>query len=118
MWRDEAYLLDMLLAARQVRQFAEGATRERFKGDKMLQHAVMRLVQIIGEAARNVSPEFKQAHPEIPWREIVGMRHRLVHEYFRIILDRVWDVVEKDLPGLIPLIEPLVPPDEPAEQGD
>jgi len=115
MWRDDACLLDMLLAAREARQFAEGVTLERFNSDRMLQHAIMRLVQIIGEAARKISPEFKQAHPEIPWPEIVGMRHRLVHEYFRIIPDKVWDVVEKDLPMLIPLIEPLVPPDEPVE---
>jgi len=74
------------------------------------------LIQIVGEAARKVSPEFKQAHPEIPWQGIIGMRNRLVHDYFRIESSRVWEVIEKDLPALIPLIEPLIPPDEPAEK--
>jgi uncharacterized protein with HEPN domain len=56
-----------------------------------------------------VSAEFRDAHPEIPWREMIGLRHRLIHEYFRIDLRRVWDTVQRDLPKLITLIEPLVP---------
>jgi uncharacterized protein with HEPN domain len=116
MWRDDAYLLDMLLAARKVQQFTQGVTWNQFQGDDLLQNAVMRLIQIVGEAARKVSPEFKQAHPEIPWPGIVGMRNRLVHDYFRIEPSHVWEVIEKDLPALIPLIEPLIPPDESAEK--
>ena len=117
MWRDDAYLLDMLLAARKVREFTKGVTRDQFLSDQVLQHAVMRLVQIIGEAARKISPEFKRAHGEIPWREIVAMRHRLVHDYVAIIPEKVWDVVEIDIPALIPLLEPLVPPDAPEDAG-
>jgi uncharacterized protein with HEPN domain len=113
MWRDDAYLLDMLLATRKVQQFTQGVTWNQFQGDDLLQNAVMRLIQIVGEAARKVSPEFKQAHPEIPWQGIVGMRNRLVHDYFRIEPSRVWEVIEKDLPALVPLIAPLIPPDEP-----
>ena len=112
MWRDDAYLLDMLLAARKICDFTQGVSRERFQQDELMQHAIMRLIQIIGEAARKVSQELRQAHPEIPWRQVIGMRHRLVHEYFHIIPDKVWEVVERDIPALIPLIEPLVPPDE------
>jgi uncharacterized protein with HEPN domain len=115
MWRDEAYLLDMLLAARKVRGFTQGVTWEWFQSDELMQHAIIRLIQIIGEAARKVSPEFKQAHPDIPWQGIIGMRHRLVHDYFHVIPDKVWEVVDKDIPVLIPLLEPLVPPDEPPE---
>ena len=111
MWRDDAFLLDMLLAARELRQFTEGVSFENFNNDRLLQHAVIRLIEIIGEAARNVSADFKAAHPEIPWAAIVGMRHRLVHEYFRVAPDKVWEVVQKDLPELVGLIEPLVPPD-------
>jgi uncharacterized protein with HEPN domain len=111
MWRDEAFLLDMLLAARELRQFTEGVSFENFNNDRLLQHAVIRLIEIIGEAARNVSADFKAAHPEIPWAAIVGMRHRLAHEYFRVAADKVWEVVQKDLPELVGLIEPLVPPD-------
>ncbi len=116
MWRDDAYLLDMLLATRTVQQFTHGVTWNQFRGDDLLQNAVMHLIQIVGEAARKVSPEFKQAHPEIPWQGIIGMRNRLVHDYFRIESSRVWEVIEKDLPALIPLIEPLIPPDEPTEK--
>jgi uncharacterized protein with HEPN domain len=112
MWRDDAYLLDMLLAARKAQRFTQGTSWEHFHSDDLLQNATMRQIQIVGEAARKISPEFKQAHPEIPWHEIIGMRHRLVHDYFQIDPVRVWEVVEKDLPVLISLIEPLVPPDE------
>jgi uncharacterized protein with HEPN domain len=66
-------------------------------------------LQIIGEAARRISPEFKESHPAIPWAAIVGMRHRLVHEYFRIRVQKVWEAVRDDLPKLIPQLETLVP---------
>ncbi|MBU4272939.1 MAG: DUF86 domain-containing protein [Planctomycetes bacterium] len=114
MWRDEAYLLDMLLAGRKIRAFTADVDENRFRTDEVLQHAVMRLIQIIGEAARKISSDFRQSHPEIPWRDIVGMRHLLVHEYFRIVPEKVWEVVERDLSDLITMIEPLVPPDSPA----
>ncbi len=117
MWRDDAYLLDMLLAARKARQFTANVDGDRFRTDEVLQNAVLRLIQIIGEAARKVSPEFRGLHPEIPWQEIVGMRHLLVHEYFRIIPEKIWEVVERDLPSLISMIEPLVPPDSTPSAG-
>ncbi len=112
MWRDDAYVLDMLLAARKVLEFTEGVDWVRFQRDELVQNAVMRQIQIIGEAARMVSPEYQREHPEVPWRDIVGMRNRLVHEYFRILPSRVWDVVEKHIPALIRLLEPLVPPEQ------
>ena len=111
MWRDNAYLLDMLLAARKVMQYAQGADFERFEQDEILQDAIMRRIQIIGEAARKVSEAFKEEHPEIPWYEISGMRNRLIHEYFRVIPEKVWEAVEKDIPDLIAALEPLVPPE-------
>jgi uncharacterized protein with HEPN domain len=112
MWRDDAYLLDMLLAARKALEFTHGMSREQFLANEMAQQAVMRLIQVIGEAARQISSGFKEAHPDIPWPGIVGMRHRLVHEYFRINAAEVWLVVDRDLPDLIPRLELLVPPDE------
>jgi len=111
MWRDDAYLLDMLLAARKIMKYAQGVDSERFEQDEILQDAIMRRIQIIGEAARKVSLEFKEDHPEIPWNEIIGIRNKLIHEYFRIISEKVWEAVEKDIPNLIILIEPLVPPE-------
>ena len=112
MWRDEAYLLDMLLASRKIRDFSQGVSQECFQQDELMQHAIMRLIQIVCEAARRVLQELQQEHPEIPWRQVIGMRHRLVHEYFQIIPVKVWEVVERDIPVLILLVEPLVPPDE------
>jgi uncharacterized protein with HEPN domain len=113
MWRDDAYLLDMLLAARKVVEFTTGVSYEEFLADEVLQHATMRLIQIIGEAAQRVSFGFKQEHPEIPWREMAGMRNKLVHDYFRMIPQAAWEVVETDILGLISFLEPLVPPENP-----
>ena len=73
MWRDDAYLLDMLLAARKVRDFTRNVTQEQFQSDEIVQNAVMRQIQIIGEAARKISPEYQQAHSDIPWEGIIGM---------------------------------------------
>ena len=116
MWRDEAYLLDMLLAAREIREHTAGVSWQHFAEDRVLQNALMHLIQIIGEAAHKVSAEFREAHPGVPWTEVIGMRHRLVHEYFRIIPEKVWDVVEHHIAPLIEALEPLVPPDE-VEEG-
>ncbi len=113
MWRDEAYLLDILLAARKIRAFTAEVDESGFQTNEVLQHAVLRLIQIIGEAARKISTDFRQSHPDIPWKEIVGMRHVLVHEYFRIIPEKVWEVVDRDIPDLLVKIEPLVPPENP-----
>lgn len=111
MWRDEAYLLDMLLAARKIVNFSQGYDLEKFSSDELLQHAVIRLIQIIGEAARKISMAYKNDFPQIPWTQIIGMRHRLVHEYFRVETEIVWEAVERDIPPLICLLEPLVPPE-------
>ena len=111
--RDEAYVLDMKIACERALEFTAGVTRERLSSDLMLQFAVVRAVQIIGEAARLVSPEFRAQHPEIPWARITTMRHRLVHEYMKVDLDIVWAVVQTHIPELLRLIGPLLPPDSP-----
>jgi len=112
MWRDDAYLLDILIAARKARKFVEGVTSDEFQRDEVMQNAVMRQLEIVGEAARRVCEDTRDAHPEVPWKELVGMRNRLVHEYFRIDIRKVWEAVKNDVPALISVIEPLVPPDE------
>ncbi len=112
MQRDEAYLLDILIAARKALRFLEGMSWEDFQQSELHQNAVMRPLEIIGEAARRVSQQTRDAHPEIPWEEMIGMRNRLIHEYFRVNLKAVWDTVHNDLPSLIALIEPLVPPED------
>lgn len=111
MRRDETYLLDILIAARRAMSYMEGITREKFQRNEMLQDAVTRPLEIIGEAAGRVSDDYKEAHPEIPWHKMIGMRNRLIHEYFRVNYGAVWDTVQEDLPGLIQLLESIVPPE-------
>jgi uncharacterized protein with HEPN domain len=72
----------------------------------------MHPLEIVGEAARLVSQETRDIHPEIPWNQMIGMRNRLIHEYFRVDLVTVWETVQSDLPCLIELIEPLVPAED------
>mgnify|MGYP003417806794 CR=1 FL=1 len=112
MRRDDAYLLDILIAARKALKFVEGIDRNEFEDNELVQNAVMRPLEIIGEASAKISKEFRKSHSEIPWREMVGLRNRLVHEYFRINFGVVWDTIHKDLPKLIEIIEPLVPKED------
>ena len=113
MRRDDAsFLLDMLMAARDAVDFASELTYDRFAQSRLHQHAIIKAVEIVGEAAARISNETKESYADIPWAEIVGMRHRLVHAYFEVNLQRLWDTVHQDLPALIAQIEPLVPPEE------
>jgi uncharacterized protein with HEPN domain len=95
--RDAALLLDMLLAARDAKEFIEGMDEAAFIASRLHQNAVIRAWEVIGEAAGNVSAAMRVAHPEIPWREITGMRHRLIHGYGDVRMDIVWDVVQTRL---------------------
>ena len=111
MRRDDAYLLDMLLAAREAREFAASLTFPEFERNRMAQLAILKAVEVVGEAASQVSAEGKETHPEIPWPEIIGMRNRLVHGYFNVSLERVWETVRQDIPRLVSQLESLVPPE-------
>ena len=112
MWRDDAYLLDMLIYARKARSFSAGAAWEKFAADEILQAATLHVLQVIGEAASKVSEDTREAHPEIPWQQIVGLRHRLVHDYPRVELPRIREIVENHVPPLIEALEKIVPPEE------
>jgi uncharacterized protein with HEPN domain len=114
--RDPAFLLDMLQAARNVRQFVAGVSREQYAGSLLIQSAVERQVEIIGEAARGVSRTFRDAHPEVPWAPIMAQRHRLAHEYAQINQELIWTVATVYIPALIDQITPLIPP-PPVEEG-
>ena len=108
---DTAYLLDMLLAARDAVSFAEGMSYADFARDRRTQLSILKSVEIVGEAASRLSEDTRRAHPSIPWPEVIGMRNRLVHVYFNIDLPLVGDTVCNDLPGLIAQLETLVPPE-------
>lgn len=111
MWRDDAYLLDMLKAAWRCREYTSKLTPEELKQSQLHQDAIFRTLEIIGEAAGNISQETRQVHKDIPWDEIIGMRNRLIHEYFRIDLTKVWETATLDIPALIKLLEKAVPPE-------
>ena len=112
MQHDHAYILDILKASRKIVRVTTGLMREQFDGDDVIQDSVIRQIEIIGEATTKVSRGFKESNPEIAWREMVGMRNRLIHDYSEIDLAQVWKTVREDIPELIRLIEPLVPPEE------
>src|SRR3989338_350302 len=109
--RDSAYLWDMLDAAKTVQEFVAGSKFHQYERDRKLQLAVERAVEIIGEAARNISKIFQETHPEIPWRGIIGQRHLLAHEYGEVKQERMWLVATERIPELIKLLKPLVPAD-------
>jgi uncharacterized protein with HEPN domain len=109
MRKDEAYLLDILLAARKVVKYAGSMKQQEFNANELVQDAIMRQLEIVGEAAGHISEEYRKGHPEIPWHKIIGLRNQIIHEYFRINKQIVWDTIKNDLPNLIRLIEPLVP---------
>ncbi len=90
---DIVRLRHMLEAAQQVLKFMEGRTQDDLETDEMLSLAVVRLIEIIGEAAKNVSPEVQAASPDIPWRQIKGTRDRVAHAYFDVDLDIIWSIL-------------------------
>ena len=110
--REINYLLDVLEAARLLQMFVEGVDWETFENDLMRRAAVMRQLEIIGEAARRLSEETRLELSEIPWRQIIGMRNRLIHGYDDVDLAIVWDSVQNDLPPLIAQLEQVVPTEE------
>ena len=109
---DDILVVDMLLAAREAVVFVEETSWDLFRLDRMRQLAVIKSIEVIGEAATRLSEQFRNAHPQLPWNEIVGMRHRLVHGYFEINIARVWQTAINDLPGLVETLEKLAVPEE------
>ena len=113
MQRDDlVYVGHMLDQARKVRSKVHGVDRTDFERDENLQMTLAYLIQTIGEAAGRVSSSFQRAHTEIPWARVVGMRHRIVHDYLHVDYDIVWAVAQTDLPGLIVRLEEVLPPEQ------
>lgn len=109
MRHDEGYLLDMLLAAQDAQSVVANLTLESFLASRVHQLAALKALETIGEAAARISDTFQAEHPEISWREIIGMRNRLIHAYFEVDFDTVWDTIQDDLPPLIHRLLELVP---------
>ena len=108
--QDIGFLWDMLDAARAVREFVAGCSFDDYAADRKLRGAVERHIEIIGEAAGKVSRAFREAHPEIPWKQIIAQRHVLAHKYGEIEDPLLWRVATRHIPDLITAPELLVPP--------
>ena len=105
---DQVYIGHMIDTANKAIGFVVGISREDFDHDEQLRLAITHLLQIIGEAARRVSLDFRAAYPEIPWKAIVGMRSKVVHDYLNVDEDVVWDTVKNDLAPLVIKLEKLL----------
>ena len=98
----------MLDAVQEILGFIEGHDRQSIHADRPAQHLIIRNLEILGEAASRVSPTYRQEHPEIPWRDMIDLRNRLIHVYFDLDLDVIWKTVEQDLPELVHKLDALL----------
>ena len=87
--------------------FSKGLTRKGLEKNKLKRNAIIRSIEIIGEAVKNVPHSFRNKHPDVPWKEIAGARDRMIHQYFDVDLDLVWDIAQKDIPLLKKKIEKI-----------
>ncbi len=104
---DRVYLRHISDAIRRVGEYTAGG-KESFLATPLVQDAVVRNLEIIGEAVKKLSESAKASHPAIPWKAIAGMRDKVIHEYFGVNLKLVWEVVERDLPALQKVIQSLL----------
>jgi uncharacterized protein with HEPN domain len=104
---DMVYLRHILDAIQRIEEYLAGISYDQFLQSTLLQDGVVRQLEIIGEAARNTSTSFRDAHPELAWGKMVGMRNRLTHAYFEVNLSIVWDTVQTDLPPLEQQVEQI-----------
>ncbi len=102
----------MLAAAKEAIEFTAGKSREDLEKDRMLSLAIIKSIEIIGEAASKVTETFKTENISIPWNDIINMRNRLIHAYFDVNFDIVWQTVKTDLPDLIKALEEIIPPEK------
>lgn len=106
--KDKGRIEHMLEMALNLRQAGLVHAYEEILSDKILFYGLTKMAEIIGEAAYKLTHEFKESHPELPWREIIGMRHLLVHGYFTISPVVLWNVIQSDIPPMIPVLETYV----------
>jgi uncharacterized protein with HEPN domain len=106
--RDRQRIADMLAAAQKAIAFTHEKSRPDLDEDEILTLALVRLLEIVGEAARYVPDEIKSSFPDVSWREIAGTRNRLIHGYFAVDLDVVWSIIESDLPILVQQLERIL----------
>lgn len=108
--RDAAYLWDILQAAKDIQDFTASLSYAQFAADRKSRFAVERQLLVIGEAANRLSPALKAAHPQIPWKKMIGQRNVLAHEYGEILVERIWITAKESIPLLVQQLSGLLPP--------
>jgi uncharacterized protein with HEPN domain len=98
---DRDLLGDILEALRRARSYTAGQSYEQFLADTKTQDAVIRALEILGEATKKLSPALRESHPEIPWKSMAGVRDKLIHDYFGVNVDIVWQIIQGELPALM-----------------
>ncbi|MGC9424043.1 HepT-like ribonuclease domain-containing protein [Vibrio sp.] len=99
------YIQDIIDSLDKIMKFVEGMSYDDFEHDDKTVFAVVRALEIIGEAVKNIPDEVRERYPEIPWKDMAGMRDKLIHSYFGLRLERVWETVQEEIPPLKPLFE-------------
>ena len=107
-----AYFRHMLTHAQELAALTRGKTRADLDSDRLLNLALVRLLEIIGEAANRIPIREQERHPQIPWAQIVGLRNRLIHGYDSVDFDILWQIVTYDIPSLIAVLETIVRPED------
>jgi len=109
MKKDPRYFIEHILdSIKKIEGYTKGLSKEEFLRDSQVQDAVLRRLEIVGEAAKNLPSDFKERYADVSWRQIAGMRDVIIHEYFGVDLDLVWATVKKDLPALKQKINNIV----------
>jgi uncharacterized protein with HEPN domain len=94
------YLRHVLDAINTIEEYLQGVNEDNFKATRLLQDGAIRQIEIIGEAIRHISKDIRKTYPEIPWQDMAGMRDKLIHDYFGVDIEKVWDTTQEDLPVL------------------
>lgn len=105
------YLRHILDAIGRIEEYTKGVKRDDFMGRALVQAGVVRELEIIGEATKGLATQIKNKHPKVPWKKIAGMRDKLIHNYFGVDLDAVWETVERDIPALKSQIQDIMKDD-------
>lgn len=106
--RDWNFLHDIREAIQRILTYTAGLTYEQFMGDSKTQDAVVRNLEVIGEATKNLTANLRKTQPQLPWKDLMGMRDKMIHHYFGINYEIVWTIVKEELAGILPYLEEML----------
>jgi len=101
------YINDLIEASEDILSFTKGLSYTDFAGDKKTLNAVIRSLEVIGEATKNLPASFRNRYPDIPWKQMAGMRDKLIHEYFGVDIEMVWRAIECHIPNILPMLKEI-----------